>query len=151
MFTKRFNNEGAERLLSYAEEYASAEELKGISRAFMYLIEGENDNSSRLELKRIDEELTFISDKKKREQKRLRQYQELGYNYITRDKEGSITFFENKPKRVSGFFWSVDSDLPGSNLVYPCGDSSLFSNVQWDDETPAKISKIILENSWRGF
>ena len=88
MFTKRFNNDGAEGLLSYAEEYASSEELKGISRAFMYLIEGENDNSNRLELERIDEELTFISDKKKREQKRLRQYQELGYNYITRDKDG---------------------------------------------------------------
>ena len=151
MFTKRFNNEGAEKLLSYAEEYASAEELKGMSRAFMYLIEGEKDSSSRLELERIDDELTFISDKKKREQKRLRQYKGLGYNYITRDKDGSITFFENKPKRVRGFFWSVDSDLPGSNLVYPCGDSTMFDNVRWDDEGPAKISKIILENSWRGF
>lgn len=148
LFNKKIN---AEKFVSYAEEKATYDAIQGMCEALLYLIEEEDDISVRGELECICEEVAYIGDKKRREQKRLKQYKTVGYNYITRDLDGSITFFENEPKKTRGFFWSVNSDLPGSNLVYPYGKDSSFKNVKWDDEKPTKIANVILDNSWRGF
>ena len=68
----------------------------------------------------------------------LEDLMKMGYKYITRDKEGAIYAYTNKPvKRSTAWFFgsvSVDDKLEDISLV-----SRIFPDIEWENVEPFRI------------
>ena len=59
--------------------------------------------------------------------------------WITRDKNGTVCIFLDKPEKGQSSWYSrPNGDFATINEFYD-GDIFLLSNVQWEDEEPTKV------------
>ena len=62
------------------------------------------------------------------------------HKYIARDKDGEIRFFIDKPQKLVGDFWG-SARMNDSGFVF----NHLFQFVQWENEEPYEIAKLLEE------
>ena len=61
------------------------------------------------------------------------------YKYIARDKDGEISFFTDKPYKMTGDYWGNTNKT--GRIIF----NNLFQFIKWEDEAPYEIAELLKE------